>query len=154
MKIDGMEVEGLNEDVLVLPRSTGNLVFKGRAVESFDAFESECPVPLPPVLLTRKGKKDDTDDAGYKQMLVNHQVKRMAWLAIMTLAPSNIEWDTVKIEESKTWANWVDDMAKILSPGEQRRLLDFILEVNCLDERKVAAARADFLVGLAREVKA
>jgi hypothetical protein len=151
MKIDGVELDGVNEDVLVLPRSKGNLVFKGRAIESFDAFDKECPVPLPPVLLTRKGKKDDLDDSGYKQMLVNHQVKRMSWLTIMTLAPSNIEWDTVNVEDHRTWNNWTDDLSKVLSPGEQRRLLDFVLAVNCLDERKVEAARADFLRGLALE---
>lgn len=154
MRIDGVQVDGLNEDVLVLPRAAGNVVFKGRAVESYDEFDTLCPIPMPPVMMTRKGKKNDVEDAGYKQMLVNYQLKRMAWMVIKTLEPANIEWDTVVVTEPKTWTKWVDDMAKVLSPGEQRRLLDFILEVNCLDERKVAAARADFLLGLAREAQA
>lgn len=154
MKIDGVVVDDVNEDVLVLPRAKGNIIFKGKAVESFDDFDKQCPVPLPPVLLTRKGKKDDVEDNGYKQALINHQVKRMSWLTIKTLEPSNIEWDTVKFDEPKTWNNWTDDLSKVLSPGEQRRLLDFILEVNCLNERKVAQARADFLLGLAPEAQA
>lgn len=148
MKIAGKEYNSLNEDVLVLPRSQGDIVFRGRAIADFEEFNELCPAPLPPTILTRKGKEEDHEDEGFKQQKNQYSLRRMAWMVIKTLEPSDIEWDTIDMEKPSTWGNWVDEMSKVLSPGEQQRLLNFVLQVNCLDEAKVEQARADFLRGL------
>lgn len=149
MRVNGQEIEAANEDFLVIPRAKGPIIFRGVAVMDFEPFDKMCPVPLPPVLLTKKGKVQDTRDKDYVFALQQHSLKRIAWMVINTL--QDVEWSTVDNSDPATWMNWTDEVSKVLSPAEQQRLLNFVLQVNCLDEKKVEAARADFLRGLAQE---
>lgn len=146
MKVSGQTVEGPNEDILVLPRGTNNIVFKGRAVLDYDMFNKLRPVPKPPGIRTREGFKPDLKDVGYKEQMGRHALAHMGYTVINTL--QDIEWDTVKLDDPTTWTNWVDDLVKAgFSAAEQQRILNFVLEVNALDEAKMEAARADFLAG-------
>lgn len=149
MKINGQEVKGPNEDILVIPRKPEPVVFKGRAVKSFDLFDKLRPMPTPPGILTKEGFKPDPKDKGYLQQLADYSLSRVAFIVIETLEPSNIEWDMVKKDQALTWKNWADDLGNAgFTAIEQQRILDFVMEVNCLDEKKMEKARADFLRGL------
>jgi len=148
MKINGKEIGGLNEDVLVLPRGGGEIVFKGRAIHDFDDFESIVPLPQPPRMLKKGVTVDDNEDVGFLQQRLAYELKRFSYLAIKTLEPSNIEWETVKMADPDTWHAWVDEMAKVLSVFEQRKLIEFINNVNTLDQSKIDQARDSFLHGL------
>lgn len=149
MKIAGQQINGVNEDILVLPRKPQPIVFKGRAVKDFDVFDALRPVPKPPGVLTKQGFKPDPEDQGYLAQMADHALSRMGYMVILTLEPSQIEWDTVKADDPTTWINWADDFANAgLTGVEQQRILNFVLEVNALDEKKLEQARADFLRGL------
>lgn len=149
MKINGQEVNGPYEDILVLPRKPQPVVFKGRALANFDLFDKLRPMPTAPGVLTKDGFKPDPKDKGYLQQLAAWTQSRLAYMVVQTLEPSNIEWDSVVLDNPTTWHLWVDDMVKAgFTDVEQKRILDFVLEVNCLDEKKLEAARADFLLGL------
>lgn len=151
MKIGGVELSGLNEDVLVLPRGNGpSIVFKGKALASYDEFDKLVPAPAVPNILKGNKSVPDPTDRGYLAQLTQYNIKRFAYLAIQTLKPSEIEWDSVQMDKPETWAKWVDDLASHLSLHEQNQLLDFIYSVNCLSQAKIDAARNAFLAGLAQ----
>lgn len=146
MKVSGQTVEGPNEDILVLPRGKNNIVFKGRAVLDYDKFDRLRPIPQAPGIRTKDGFKPDVKDPGYKEQMGRHALARMGYTVIHTL--QDIEWDSVNMDDATTWTNWVDDLVKAgFSAAEQQRILNFVLEVNALDEAKMEAARADFLAG-------
>jgi len=69
---------------------------------------------------------------------------------IRSLEPSEIEWDTVKPDDPRTWANWDKDLINGgLTQIETNRVLGLVLEANALDEAKLAKAREVFLAGQA-----
>ena len=150
MKINGEEIGGLNEDILVLPRGNGQIIFRGRAIHDFDEFDRLVPLPSAPRMLKKGKQVEDTDDVGYLEQRMVYELKRFAYLTIKTLEPSNIEWETVRLEDPNTWVNWVDEMSKVLSVFEQQKLITFINTVNTLDQKKIDDARNAFLAGLAQ----
>lgn len=149
MKIAGQEVSAPNEDILVIPRGTGaDIVFTGRAIKSFDTFNALCKQPEPPSLLTRSGKEKDIKDTGYLQQVDQFATRKLAWMLIETLKPTDIEWDTVEEENPNTWENWVTDFQESgLTAVEQQKIMNFVMEVNSLNQAKLDKARADFLRG-------
>lgn len=148
MKIGGIDVNGPNEVLLVLPREGGDIVIKARAVLDMDTFEEICPEPKPPALRTKDGVEPDINDAGYKQQMSNYNDKRLAFIIVKSLEPSEIEWDTVDPKVPNTLENWQKDFTKCgLATVEINRIIQAVMEANALDENKLEAARQVFLRG-------
>jgi len=148
MKIGGVEVKGPNEVLLVLPRGEEDIVIRARAVMDMDAFEELCPEPKPPVLRTKAGVEPNVDDPGFKQQMANYNEKRLAYIVVKSLEPSEIEWDLVDPESPQTLDKWQEDFqAAGLSTVEINRILQTVMEANALDESKIEAARQVFLRG-------
>jgi hypothetical protein len=148
MKIGGQLVEGPNEEILVLPRGETQLIIRARAVLNLDEFDTLCPAPKPPGKLTKEGWVPNNEDESYRQMVAHQAEKRVAYLVIRSLEPSNIEWDTVKIEDPRTWLNYVKDFrAAGLSTVEINRIVQCVMVANSLDETKLEEARKVFLLG-------
>ena len=151
MKIGGVKVTPPGEQLLVIPRDEGPLVFRARALPDMTEFETLCPLPAPPGSLTKDGWVSNPGDPSYKQVLENHAKKRLAFLVIRTLEPSQIEWDTVDPNNPKTWTNWDTDLKNAgLIQNERNRVLDLCVECNVLTEDKIKAARDSFLLGQAK----
>ena len=147
MKIGGIDPKTLpTEDFLVLPRGDTRLVIRAKAVDDMEMFNTLCPTPKPPGKLTKAGYVPDTDDESYKFVVVQHNQQRLSYLVINSL--QEIEWDTVKVDDPSTWANWEEDLknSKITAP-ERHHVLGLVMAVNSLDEGKIAAARESFLAG-------
>ena len=124
--------------MLVLPRGDQRIVFKAVGVPSMEAFTKICPEPVAPGKLTKEGYVPDTDDVGYKAILAQYGKQRVAYMVINSLLPSQIEWDTVKIDDPSTWTGWENDLkAAGLSQMECNRVLGLVWEANCLDEEKL-----------------
>lgn len=150
MKIGGKQVSGPSEEVLVLPRLDGDIVLKARAVLDMDEFTNSCPLPKAPGMLTKDGFKSNTDAPAYREQLNLHSNLRFAFIALKSLEPSNIEWDTVTMDKPNTWANWeVDLRAAGFSGVEVQRITVLIMQANSLDEGKLKSAREAFLLGQA-----
>ncbi len=149
MKVGGVDPKTLPvEEVLVLPRGDQRIVFRATGVGSMEAFNKYCPEPVPPKKLTRDGAVADTDEPGYKAAVEGFQRRRMAYIVVHSLTPSQIEWDTVQLDNPSTWANWEADLKSAgLSDVECGRVLSLVLEANCLDEAKLKKARDLFLRG-------
>lgn len=152
MKINGVEVKGPSEEVLILPRPTAeDLAFRAVAVTDMSYFESRCPEPKPKAVLVAGGWKQSVDDPAFLQAIKDHGVLRFAWILLESLKPSNIEWDTVEMDKPSTWSNWDIDLKEAgLSQTEVNRVVNCVATANSLNEQKLEAARENFLRGLAR----
>jgi len=150
MRIGGVDPQTLpNEVLLVLPRGEGEIVFRAQGVPDYEPFNKVCPEPKAPVIHKPKiGWVDNLEDLGYKDMMATYGKKRLAWLIVLSLAPSDITWDTVDIKNPKTWENWADDLKKAgFNQVECNRVQQLVFQANCLDEEKLEQARESFLVG-------
>lgn len=151
MKIGGVAVTPPADSLLVIPRESGPLVFRARALPDMDEFDALCPLPQPPGALTKDGWVPNPKDPTYRTILENHGKKRLAFLVIRSLEPSNIEWDTVDPNNPKTWLNWDTDLKNAgLIQNERNRVLDLAVEANVLSESKIKEARDSFLLGQAK----
>ena len=154
MKIGGVDPATLPTEVfLVLPRGEQEIVFRACAVKNMDDFETLCPLPTPPGKMTREGWVPQPDDPTYTQVRADWGQKRLGYMVMKSLEPSKIEWDTVKEDDPRTWKNWSADLINGgLGDNECHRVLNLVLEANCLDEIKLKKAREVFLAG--QELKA
>jgi hypothetical protein len=150
MKIGGVDPQTLpTEELLVLPRGDKEIVFRATGIQSYDEFNTLCPEPKPPgKLVAGVGWEPNQDDPAYKDMMTTYNSRRIAWMVITSLVPSDIEWDTVDPAKPSTWLNWEKDMKESgLSQVECNRVTQLVFQANCLDEEKLKKAREVFLAG-------
>jgi hypothetical protein len=149
MKIAGIDPTTLpSEVVLVLPRGEQQIVFRAQPVRDMDAFETVCPRPIPPGKMTRDGFVPMENDPTYQQVLAGWASQRLGYMVMKSLEPSQIEWDTVTEGDPRTWKGWATDLRNGgLSDIECHRVMNLVLEANCLDELKLKKAREVFLAG-------
>lgn len=146
MKIGGKSVKGPHECFLVI--RDGEIVIRAKAVPDFDEFNALCPEPKPPLLQTKDGLVANTKDVNYRQVKAIYDERFMCYIVIKSLEPSDMEWDTVKINEPSSWVNWRQDLHDAgLSHFEVNRIQNLVMEANCLDEDKLIQAREVFLRG-------
>jgi hypothetical protein len=146
MKINGQEVSGPAEEVLVLPRSNGDIVFTARAVLDMEPFDAQCPPPKAPGMLTKEGFQPNTNSPNYRAELSRHSELRFSYILINSL--QGIDWDTVNEDDPGTWGNWEKDLKKAGFNGvEIQRITVLVMQANALDEGKLRAARESFLLG-------
>lgn len=151
MKIAGQEVKGPTEEVLVIPRSNGDVHFTARAVLDMSEFDDQVPPPKAPARLMAGGKwEENTESDSYKKSLARYNDLRMGYIITRSLIPSDIEWDTVDFDKPETWQNWKDDLkAAEFSDLEIQRVFLLCIQANSLDENKLKEAREAFLRGQA-----
>lgn len=156
MKIGGVDPKTLcNEVLLVLPRGETDLVFRARGLKDMTKFNDLCPQPKMPTKLTREGPVSMPEDVSYKEMIDQWAKKRLGYIVVNSLEPSDIEWDTVKEDEPRSWKNWEDDLRNGgLSEIECSRVLATVMEANALDEAKLKKAREVFLLGQVQTAQA
>lgn len=149
MKIGGQVVNGPSEEVLVLPRSTGDIVFKAQAVLDMSEFQDQVPPPKAPGRMLPGGKwEQNTDSPAYQEQMIQYGRLRMAFIVTRSLIPSEIEWDTVEFDKPNTWPNWEEDLKNSgFSDVEVQRVLVCCIQANSLDESKLEKAREAFLRG-------
>ncbi len=153
MRIGNVEINGPNEEVLVLPRMSGDIVIKARAVSSMTDFEKFVPEPKPPTVLTKDGAKANEKDVTYKQRMEIYGNQRFAYLVLKSLEPSKIEWTKVNMESPDTWLLWDKEMREAgLADIEINRIIMCVMQANSLDEAKLVEARKVFLRGKDKEV--
>ena len=151
MKIGGKDPLTLcNEVLLVLPRGEDQIVFRARGLKDMDEFDALCPKPKPPGKFTKDGWVPNETDPTYQQIVTEWGKRRLGYLVVKSLKPSDIEWDTVKLEDPRTWTCWSDDLKNAgLTEVETGRVVALVLEANALDDEKLAKARSVFLAGQA-----
>lgn len=151
MKVGGVQVTPPPEGLLVLEREDGNhLVFRARPVpiEAWDHFNKICPEPSVPMVLVKGEKKANTADETYQLQVRRLHAKRIAYLCLKSLEPSNIEWDTVNMDDSDTFEKFEDDLRNAgMTEVEIQKVIQLCVSANSLDEEKLKKARESFLRG-------
>lgn len=157
MKVNGVEAK--REDAVYGPVSfqrgideDGNPVYLDfLAVPLWDRkeFDELCPAPTPPV----KGYKPDGSKT-YDEEAPDHLAKKRArsakwwgYLVLTSLAPSNIEWESVSIDDPDTWDKVEDELGPpngILSYYEFGKVMDLVNQANALDQAKLEANLQSF----------
>lgn len=149
MRIGGVDPKSLPvEEILVLPRGDKEIVFRATGVSSYEEFIAAFPEPKVPLKRTREGIEEDRENPDFKSTQDAYNRKRLAYIVVKSLAPSEIEWDTVKPDVPATWSNWDADLkAAGLSQHECNLVTGVVLAANSLDEGKLKKARELFLQG-------
>lgn len=152
MKMFGKKVEGANIEHVVIPRHTGDLVFKATAVLDMDEFKKLCPDPKPGKKMMPGGKVvDDFKDPEYLEELKQYQDKRWAYLFLKSYQDSpGLEWETVDINDPTTWLNYEKELEEAkFTASEVQLLVIGMTTANSLNQTKIDEAKARFLAGLA-----
>jgi hypothetical protein len=157
MKIGGVIVDGPSEEVLILPRPTsehGDIVIRCIAVLDMSHFHNMCPEPKAKPMLVKGGFKPNEKDPGYLEQVAEYSQLRFSYIALKSLEPSDIEWDTVVMDQPVTWKLWEKELKDSgISAIEINRIVACVMQANSLDEAKLEKARESFLLGLAESPK-
>lgn len=151
MKINGKQVTPRGVIDLILPRTCVDdpnaepLVLLFQGVESYADFDAICPPPQAPGLFyVGKGYVPDLEDTNYLELKKLRAVQRWRYMVIKTLEPSNIEWDTVDINNPATWCNVKTELAKALGENDAGRVFIKVDEANGFSKEALDEARASF----------
>lgn len=148
MRING-DRPTLNEEVVVLPRPEGkDIVFRARAVLSYDDFNKMVPSPIPPTAIDPEGKKFlNIEDLEYKAAQVKRFRQENAWMLLKSLeATPGLTWEVVNMQQPDTWLKWHEELKESnLSAAEIELVFRAVWDANCLNNDKVKAARDRFL---------
>jgi hypothetical protein len=149
MKVGGVDPKTLSpEYMLVLPRGEAFIVFRARGIVDFDEFHKYVPEPVPPKKMTRDGLIADTANPNFQKDMEAYARRRLAYMMVKSLEPSEIEWETVNPDDPSSWVNWENDLKEAeFSQVEIGRITGLVLEANCLDEAKLKQAREVFQRG-------
>lgn len=156
MKLHGKKIEGPNVEVVVIPRSEDNLVFKAQSVLDYEIFDAVCPMPIPREVLKPGGERTLLfEEKTYQEAMDKWASKKTDWMVLKSLeATESLEWETVNIDDPDTWSNYREELrAASLSPMEIARIVNAVMAACGLDQKKIDEATAAFLAGVAKEQK-
>ncbi len=153
MRINGNTISPSIE-ILVLPRDTGDIIFKARGLvdKDYDDFRKLCPEPEPPwAREVGKEKVQDITDPDYLKEFNAWVEKRFQWMYIKSLDISpGLVWETVEISNSDTWKNIDIELKGSLSIGEYNKVVNLVRIANALDNRKIEEAKKRFMLAEAQ----
>jgi hypothetical protein len=157
VKIAGRKIEGPNVEIVVIPRGNGEShVFRAMAILDYSPLDKICMPPRPPIAIRPGGERIvNVEDPTYKQALVEYGQKRTAWLVLQSLrlGTPDLEWETVKYDDSNTWVGYVDELRSAgFTENEIVRIVRAAAIANALDDAKLEEARKSFLAGLGARV--
>lgn len=156
MKIRGREISGPNRVTLVLPREgEEDIPIIAQAILDMDEMDKFVVAPKAPAIQKPGGIIEyNFKDKGYLDQLAQYNIKKMAWIVLKSLEPSEIDWDQVDMENPSTWLNYQKELRESgFSEIEVNRICNICMQANALDEAKLEAARQSFLRGQAEAEK-
>ena len=153
MKIKGKKLDGPSIEVVVIPRQSGDLVFKAEAVLDYTQCDSLNPMPKAPIRLLPGGvRQENVEDPKYQTSVDEWATRKFYWMFITSLrATEGLEWETVKFDDPSTWENYKAEMKQAgLSPGEIARIEMCVTDACGLNQTKIDEATKRFLAGQAQ----
>ena len=148
MKLGGKKIEGPSEEIIVIPRSTGDLVFVARAVLDFEEFDKMFPLPRPQTRIKPGGESEVAlNDPLFQQKLTDWSEMKTNWLFMQSLAATpDLEWETVNINDPKSWENCRTELHSAgLTEADVARIFTGIQAANGMDQDKIDEATKRFL---------
>lgn len=152
MKINGKKLDKINQDVLVIPRPEGDVVFIAQGVLSYKEFETICPIPEAPMVSPAENKGApyrDLKDPKFVALYNQHFQRKNDWFVIESLkASKDLEWETVDSRDPDTWGNWKKELEEaFFTENEIFKIYQLCLSVNSMDDGMLQAARDRFIAG-------
>lgn len=146
MKINGVEITKPVEEVVVIPRSTGDIIIKVKAVDDFSEFLVMCPPPLPKEIGYPDGRVERlVGDPAYKTAITEWSQRKIDWVIINALGLDS--WKTVDSKKPETWHNCFKELNDSFFDTEVSAILDTIFLAAGLTSRKIEEATKNFLAG-------
>lgn len=158
MKMHGEKVEGINTEIIAIPRSgkgkdgkpIKDIIFKAGPILDFTEFEKICPEPKPPFKVLKGGHKEyNLKDATYLEAAKQFAERKTAWIILKSLQYTEwLEWETVDFGNHRTWPNYKKELKDAgFSTFEVDRITNGVFTANGLNELRVQEARDAFLHG-------
>ncbi len=154
MKINGKKIDKPSAEICVIPRETGDIVFKAEAVLDFTEFDKLCPEPeMKRQKNVKTGSVKMIKGKDYEQLVEEHATARMNYMIIKSLESTDgLEWDNIDISKPETWSNYEDELQESgLSMAEINMIVNIVLVANSLDDRKYKEARERFLASQSKK---
>jgi len=150
MKLGGRKLSNNNLEIVVIPRNDGDLVFKFRPVLSTESFDKLVKLPDIPIITDAQGTRSLPDDPEYRKNVLAYINLKSQWMFLDSIsATEGLEWETVDIGNSKTWALYTDELREAgLTEIEAQMLSRAFEKVNSLNESHLEEARNRFLASL------
>lgn len=155
MRIQGQEIKGPNEELIVIPRGDGQIVLKARAVLDYKDFDRLCPEPKAPWILKPGGiKEQNFKDVKYLAAIRQRITKQTYFMFIKSLeATPGLTWDTIDLKAPDTWLNFEKELEDSGFSSIERSIIQrSIMIANNLDEQKIEEARQRFIQSQAIQV--
>lgn len=153
LKIGGQVVNGANTGLIVIPRESGDIVFKFVAILDDSDYARVNPEPKAPREFVTKENRvvEKVNDPAFVKKLDKWRGDKWDWMFIKSVGPSNIEWEQVKLDEPSTWGNWKQELREAgLSVGEIGQIENTFFETNIVTEAKLKDAKNRFLASQAQ----
>jgi len=154
MKIHGKKIEGPGVEIIVIPRSSGDLIFKAQAVLDYTDYDKMNPQPNPPTIMKPGGATfEDVENKGYVEALDKWSTTKYHWMFLKSIqATEGLEWETVDMSKSETWENYQEEMKNAgLAPAEVVRIQTLVIDACGLNQSKIDEATQRFLAGAAAD---
>jgi hypothetical protein len=158
MKLSGHDLSRESVEIVPLPRGydveTGqklpDIIFRCKAVRSFDPFLKQVKEPEPPHVVKPGGVKEyNYDDPTYFAQLTKYNRIRYDYIVLTSLtATEGLEWDTVKMSDPATWSNWEKELESAgFTTLERNKIQDGVMRANSISNARIEEALANFLRG-------
>lgn len=153
MKLQGKKLDGPNIEIVVIPRQSGDLVFKAQAVLDYADCDKLNPMPQPPKALLPGGRvQENVEDPTYQKKVDEWATRKFYWMFLKSLeATDGLEWESVKMNKPETWSLYKTEMQEAgFAPGEIARIEMCVTDACGLNQQKIDEATKRFLAGQAQ----
>lgn len=147
MKIGERIIQNDNLEVVVIPRTNGDLIFHFKPVLDDKIFEELVKQPKPPLKMDGEVKTLLYADPDYLVKFTEYYNQKKSWMFLMSIAATkDLTWDTVDMGNPNTWTSYEAELKSAGFTVVERNLLQQGYEkVNCLNQEHLDAARNRFL---------
>lgn len=155
MKFNGKKPNAGNVVKVVIPRQDGgNILFIAKGIFDYSEFYKRHPQPKAPKITKPGGVTEYLhDDKKYLESIQKWAELKNAWIILTSLADTpNLEWETVKMDDSKTWCNYEKELKEVFLPQEINAIINAVTTACALSGDKIEEATQSFLLGLGMEV--
>lgn len=155
MKINGKTINRPTYEVVVIPRQSGDIVFKCGIVNDYTEFNTICPRPTPPSIVKPGGATfQNFEDKDYIEANIRWSGLKATWMVLKSLqSTEGFVLDSVDMGNPDTWANWEKEFKEAgFTEHEVALIIDTIITANGLNHKRIEEATKNFLAGQAAKL--
>jgi len=157
MKLNGQKLSTMNNQIIIIPRTDGDMIFKAAPVLDMAEFNTLYPEPKPP-MIRRRGESTDSPDMSdkkFKETLEKRSKAYSLYMIIKSLmATEGLEFETVDIKNPETYINMEKELEDSgLTSVERGRLFQGVMRANSLDMEYIEEARKRFFASEQQKVQ-